>query len=485
MARDWTKGNILHNLLRLSWPMMVTNLVMILGPTIDMLWVGRLGSDSLAVFGVAGLPTMLVMGSTIGLIMGMRAMVARYVGAGDIQGANHVAQQAFVISAVFSAAAALVGIFFTEEILGLFRLEADVVALGGMYLRIMLISTAPMIFRFMAEGIMQASGDAETPMVISVTYRVVHVVLAPFLILGWWIFPSMELAGIGVTNAVSQSLGMIFSLWCLFGGRSVYFNWAGWRRRLRSRPTASSPAPEDGSTSAGLIGFGPARLRLSLRDFRLDTGVIWRMVKIGLPAMVSNMQRGLSQAVLVFFMVPYGTLAVAAHTIAQRLEFFMFMPGVSFGTASATLVGQNLGAGQPERAEKSTWLAVVTVTCVLTVVSLAILFWAENVAGIFNTAPELLALAGTFLRIAVVAYIVFPVTTVFMSALSGAGDTLPPMVVSLVTVWLVVLPLALFLPNVADLGVYGVRWAMISGPVLGVVSYVVYFRMGRWKRKMV
>jgi len=427
--------------------MVISNSLNMLGPTIDMVWVGKLGAASIAGVGVAGIAVMLIMSAIMGLMMGMRAMIARFVGAGDVEGANHVAQQGFAISATFAILMAVVGIFFAEPIMRLFGLEPDVVSEGVAYMRIIFVGAAAMSFRMMTEGVMQASGDAQTPMRITIFFRIFHVALCPFLVFGWWIFPRLGVSGAATTNVVSQSVGLIISLWVLFTGRS--------------------------------------RLRLSLKNFHLDPKIIWRIVRIGFPALVSGIQRTFSQFFVMLFMAPFGTIAVAAHTINQRIEMMLFMPGMAFGMASGVLVGQNLGANQPERAERSAWLAGGLVEALLVTCSLAILLWAENIVRIFNAEPGLVATASTFLRIAVAGYVVLGLMTVFMQALQGAGDTVPTMIISMVTVWLVTLPLAYFLPRITDLGMNGVRWGMAAGMIFAALTYTVYFRLGRWKRKKV
>jgi len=427
--------------------MVVTNTLMMLGPTIDMIWVGKLGTASIAGVGVSGMAVMVSMGAMMGLAMGMRAMVARFIGAGDIAGANHVARQGFVISAVFAIVVAVIGIFLAERILILFGLEADVVAEGTAYMRILFVGSLAMSLRMMTEAVMQASGDTISPMKITIGYRLFHVALCPFLIFGWWIFPHLGVSGAAITNIISQSLGTAIGFWFLFSGRT--------------------------------------RLRLTMSNFHLDLNIIWRIVRIGFPALVSGIQRSISQFILMYFVVPYGTLAVAAHTINQRVEMIMMMPAMAFGMASGVLVGQNLGAGQPERAEKSAWLAVGWVEGVAIIGSVLILVWAENIVRIFNAEPGMVEIASDFLRIAVTGFIMLGFMAVTMQALQGAGDTMPPMVVSVLTVWLVTLPLAYFLPKVTDMGVYGVRWAMVAGMAVPAVALTIYFKLGRWKQKQI
>jgi len=273
------------------------------------------------------------------------------------------------------------------------------------------------------------------------------VALCPFLIFGWWIFPRLGVSGAALTNVVSQSLGGFLALWYLFSGRT--------------------------------------KLRLTLKNFRVDLDIIWRMVKIGIPASVMGMERSFGNLVLMRFITPFGTLAVAAHTIVQRVEMLLYMPGVGLAQASGVLAGQNLGARQPERAERTGWVTAGLVEGIMVAGSVSILLWAESIVSIFSTEPGVVEITSTFLRIATAAYILQGFSIAFMMTISGVGDTLPPMLMTLLYMWGVQVPLAFFLPQITDLGVYGVRWAIVAGVVVGVLSYIIYFRLGRWKRKEV
>jgi len=435
------------NLLSLSWPMIVTNTLMMLGPTIDMVWVGKLGSSAIAGVGVSGMAVMLLNSMMMGLSQGMRAVIARFIGAKNFDGANHSAQQAFAICAAFSVVMAFVGIFFAEPILVLLGLEADVVTEGATYMRILFIGSVSMSYRMLIESIMQASGDTVSPMKLTIIYRVFHVALCPVLIFGWWIFPEMGVSGAALTNVISQTLGTAIGVWFLFTGRT--------------------------------------RIRMTLKDFRLDFSMIWRIVRIGLPALVSGLQRSASQMILIWFVVPFGTIAVAAHTLNQRIEMIMFMPCFAIGMASGVLTGQNLGAEQPDRAAKGSWIAVLLTEILMICFCIAILAGAEHIVGLFNSEPGLVAMSSTFLRIAVAGYVFLAFVAVLMNSLQGAGDTVPPMLVSMTAVLIITLPLAYFLPRITDLGVLGIRWAMASEMMVQAFFFIIYFRTGRWKTKYV
>jgi Na+-driven multidrug efflux pump len=474
---DWTQGSILGNLLKLSWPMVVSSTLMMIGPTIDMIWVGKLGSASVAGVGVAGIAVQLTMGAMMGLAMGMRALIARSIGAGDVDSANHVAQQGFVVSCGFAILMAIIGIFLSERILGIFELEPEVVVEGSNYLRIQFVGMAAVTFRITVEGVMQASGDAVTPMVTATIYRLFHITLSPFLIFGLWIFPELGVSGAAVTNVISQSLGVALGMWYLLNGKSLTFIGRSGQDEI-GRPAGSR-----------YFWWIPrnrlSRMRLSFRNYRFNFATIRRIIRIGAPAMVSGMQRTLGQFILMKFVSPFGTYAVAAHSVVQRIEMVLFIPGMAFGQAAGVLAGQNLGAQKPERAERSAWMSLMLSEVFLIACSLVLLVWPSQVVSIFNSEPGLLAIAVTYVRIAITGYVLMGFTSTLMSVLSGAGDTIPPMIFSLITAWGVQLPLAFFLPKVGDLGVFGVRWAISSGFILGSVLFLVYFRTGRWKRKRV
>ncbi|MBA7675324.1 putative FMN/FAD exporter YeeO [subsurface metagenome] len=445
--KDWTKGSIIHNLWSLSWPMTVSTTVRMMGPTIDLIWIGKLGAAPLAGVGVASMLVMMVNSAKMGLQTGTRAMIARFIGAGDEQGANHVAQQAFVISIVFSVIIAAIGIFLADATLRLFGLEADVIREGAAYMRIQFVGMVFMSFWMLSQSIMEASGDVMTPMRITIGTRLLHVALAPFLIFGWWIFPRLGVSGAALANIADTSVAVVIGMWILFSGRS--------------------------------------RLRPTMRGFRFDGSMIWRIVKIGIPASVTGMERSMANVLVMWFVVPFGTFAVAAHSLMERVGMFLRMPAMGMGRASGVLAGQNLGAGHPDRAERTGWIASGLYSGFMLIISVCIWFWAEYVIRLFNPEPRLVEIGATFLRIEIVGYIVFGLGMTLMNCLNGVGDTMIPMLTTLVSMWGVQVPLSYFLTRFTNLGMYGVRWGLVTGIIVRSVIFAVYFKVGRWKRKQV
>ncbi|MEK7353398.1 MAG: MATE family efflux transporter [Chloroflexota bacterium] len=443
--RDWTKGNILNNLVSLAWPIMIGSVLNTLGPVVDMIWVGKLGAASVAGVGVAAMLVQLLDALKMGLDMGTRAMIARLVGAGDNRGANNVALQGYVVTIGFAAIMGTLGVIFAGPIMTTMGLSPEVVARGAPYLRIQFVGILIMGLVRQNDGTMYASGDTLTPMRVAIVYRLFHIILDPFLIFGWWIFPRLETSGAAYANLISQGLGAGIGLWILINGYT--------------------------------------RLRLNFKGFRPDANIIWRIVKIGVPASFTGMERNFGQLAMVWFVVPFGTVAVAAHSVIQRVEQFMQMPGQGLGQATGIMAAQNLGANQPERAEKSGWLGATLYSGIMIVAAIVLWFWAENIVRIFNSEPGLVKVAAAFIRIQIVGYLVFGYAVVLQQCLTSTGNTMAPALVVLLSIFGVQLPLAFFLTRFTSLGVYGTRWAIVISTIVTAVAYAIYFRMGKWKRK--
>ncbi len=445
--RDWTKGSVIKNLVLLSWPMVIMESLWVISQIVDLIWVGKLGPNSIAGVGIANIILMLVWSVDMALIAGVRAMIARRIGEGDIQGANQVLGQAITLGIIWALLVTVVGVFMDASALGFFGVEVEVITESLAYLRVTLTGWIAMEIMVVCIYSIQASGDTVTPMIVEVLIRIVHIVICPFLVLGWWIFPEMGVSGAALSNVISQSLGGVILLWILFKGRT--------------------------------------RLQLTLKGFHFEPRIIWRILKIGIPVLVMGLQGAFSGMLLMRFVSPFGALAVAAQSLASRTEMFLFVPGMALGTGAGVLVGQNLGASQVDQAKRTAWIAVSIVESFMIICSIVILVLSRNIVGLFTVDPELIELGGVFLRIATASYLVIALSSVLQNCIAGAGDTVPNMIVSLAVVWLIQLPLAYYLSKSTTLGVLGIRWAMVISTVTAAIAYTLYFISGRWKNKKV
>lgn len=417
------------------------------GPTIDMIWVGRLGPDAIAAVGVSGMIVMFIMTVMMGVAIGARALIARFIGMKQPNEAVRVARQSFFIAIGFSIIIATVGILLSDTILSLMGVEDEVLRLGIAYLKINFCGAVIMSTGMICETIMQSSGDTITPMIIGILSKVFHVFLSPLFIFGWLFIPGMGVVGAALANVCSLLIGLLFNMFVLFTGKT--------------------------------------QLHLHLRGTRIDPPLMWRILKIGIPGVVMMAQKNLSNLIVMKLIVQYGTLAVAAHTVLQRVEMIFFMVGIGMGSAAGVLAGQNLGAGEPERAGKSGIYAIGIAETFVVIACTLVFIYPTTVISIFTQDPELIEVTTVYLRIGVVGYLMCGLEPVFLNFFTGVGDTTIPMVFEVGTTWCLLLPMAIIFPKLWGSEVIGIRWAMALSFVMLTCAYVVLFMMGKWKNKQV
>ena len=447
LHKEWTEGPIVKNLMLLAWPMIVMEATYMVSQLLDMVWVGRAGAASIAGLGIANLVLMIVSTVDMGLISGSRAMIARFIGEKDYEGARKVAAQTYIMAISWGLLVTIFGTLFAGNIISLFGVEPAVAAEGAKFARIFFAGWMTLEILIMSLYTMQSSGDSFRPMVIEIGMRVVHVILSPLLVLGLWIFPQMGISGAALTNVICQGLGAVAAVWLLFSGHT--------------------------------------RIKLSWRDFRFVPSLAWRMIKIGLPSLVSMLQANVSMFVLTWIVIPFGTEALAVYSIVGNIQGFLTTPSIGLGNAVSVLVGQNLGAKKPDRAVKSTLYGAGILQAFLITCGIIILIWAEKILGLFDNDPALIAIGASFLRIATFGYLFIGINAALSNCINGAGDTMPNMLINIGMTWLAQIPLAYLLSHFTSLGFEGIRWAIGISIAVGCVAYFIYFQTGRWKHKKV
>ena len=298
-------------------------------------------------------------------------------------------------------------------------------------------------------SIFQASGDSLTPFRVQGFGRISHLVLSPLIIFGWGIpgFSGMGIAGASVSNALTGALGLCYLVYILFTGKS--------------------------------------RMHLTFTGYTIDLPTIWRMVRLGLPASANQLERTLGDLVLLLFVAPFGTTSVAAYHLAHRANQVINFAAGGTGQASGVIVGQSLGADRPQRARQTVIWAVAFVTYAALISGCLVIAFPQVLLAIFNPDPELLEVATVWLRIQAIGFIVVAPSRVFNQSFSTAGDTVTPMLVTLLTVWGVQQPLAYVLPRITGLGEYGVALAPVIAGFSRNLIYFPYFFWGPWLRKKV
>ena len=426
---------------------MVQGALTVVDQFVDFIWAGRIGARTMAAVGIAQSYAMLAMTGRMGFDTAARAIVARAVGARDYPLANHATMQAFTLSGAYSLSMALIGLLLTETLLRLVGASEAVVAAGATYMRVQLIGMAAGAFHAMSSAALQASGDPMTPMKSTMVSRLVHICLSPCLVFGLLWFPRLGIAGAALANIIALCLGAAVNFYFLFTGGS--------------------------------------RLHLTFRGYRLDFSLIWRLVKLGAPAGVGSIQRSVNQIAFVAIVASFGDYALAAFYLTRRAENITNMSGGGFGQAGGTLAGQNLGAGKPERARSSIAWAVSIVAVIQGLFGIFIVIFPQGFISIFSHDPGLIGLATTWVRIAALQFLFLGPAIVFSTAISTAGDTMAPMMIQVITGWVLEIPLAIALSRIGSLGQFGVPWAMVIALGLRILIYIPYFRRGSWMRKRV
>ena len=443
-TRDLTTGSIPRNLWFLAWPLSVEGALRVVDQIADLVWAGVFGHRAIAGMGAAQQYNQVAFTARMGFDVGMRAMVARAIGMGDVELAQRVVLQAASLTLAYGVVMVFVGIFLTEALLNLIGVSEGVIALGARYMQIQFIGQAAMGFQNLSGHSLAAAGDTMTPMKATVVSRVIHLALSPVLMFGLLGMPDLGLAGAAVATIIAHLCSLGLLLYVLFKGTS--------------------------------------RLHLTLRGYRLDWPLLRELIRIGTPAAVNGMERSLAQLVLLGLVTPFGDYAVAAYTLTRRVEMFGHMGSQGFGQAAGIVVGQNLGRGNIARAKETVLWAAGIAMAINGVLTLAIVAFPEAFLSIFSRETEFLEVAKTWLLIQVVGYVAMGIGNVAAQSFQTAGATVVVMFVTLVTMWGIEFPVALYLSRETELGALGIAWALVTPMLARPLFFIPYFFWGRWYR---
>ena len=442
-SRDLTEGSIAKNIWYLALPMMVGNVLQDLFNIVDMIFVGKLGPAAIAAVSMSGILLMLVMTVAIGISTGTVALVARHFGAKQQEQAENVAIQAVFVGILSSVVLGVLGYLLAAPVLRLLGAGKDVVPLGTSYIQITSVGAITIFLGISLNSALRGAGDAVTPMKILVLSTVLNIGLDPLLIFGIWKFPRLGVAGSALATVISRGVGLLLLLRVFLNGHSL--------------------------------------LHLKWRRIRVDIKVIKRMIKIGVFGSLQMLIRNISALILIRIVAIYGTSAVAAYGIGMRLRMMVMMPGMGLANASATLVGQNLGAKQPKRAGKSAWLTTGFYEVFMVSVGVLFIIFAKDLIRIFNTDPQVIQLGTTYLRFLAPTFVFMALSIVLGRAMNGAGDTFSPMNITAVSFLGFRLPLAYVFAQVLKLATTGI-WAGIAvSNVVQGSAMAWWFKKGKWK----
>ena len=441
--KDFTTGSLNMSLFMLAVPMVLEMLMESLFAVVDAFYVSRVGIDALTTVALTEAVMMLVYSIAIGLSMSATAFVARRTGEKNLKEAATSAVQALYLALIVSIPISLAGIIFAPDILRLMGASQSVIAEGKNYTRIMLGGNIVIMLLFLNNAVFRGAGDASIAMRVLWLANILNMILGPLFIFGPGPFPELGVTGAAVATTTGRGIGVLYQMWNYSNRRSL--------------------------------------IRIHRDNLTFLPKIIVEMFKISLGGVSQFLISSASWIFVVKIIATFGSAVVAGYTVAFRVLVFTILPAWGLANAAATLVGQNLGAKQPERAEKSVWTACIYNMLFLGSVSVTYYIFAEQIVGIFSKEPEVLRSGVLCLRIICLGYVFYAWGMVIGQAFNGAGDTRTPTVLNLVCFWLIQIPLAYVLARTLKFGPAGVYAAgAISFSLLAVISIVV-FRRGRWK----
>jgi len=440
---DFTRGPVGRALGLLAIPMMLEMAMESVFAVVDIAFVSQLGTDAVAAVGITEAVVTVLYAVAIGLGMGVTAMVSRRIGAKDPEGAARTTGQAIWVGAAISLATGLIGVIFARDLLVMMGASDGVIETGVGYTTVLLGGSVSIVYLFLLNAAFRGAGDAAVALRSLWLANGINIVLDPCLIFGLGPFPELGVTGAAVATTIGRGTGVLYQLYFLVGGRG--------------------------------------RLAFRVSHLRTDAALIRQMLTISAGGVGQFLIATASWIGLMRIVALYGSSAVAAYTIALRMLEFALLPAWGLGNAAATLVGQNLGAGLPDRSAASAWQAARYNAVFMSVVGVLMLMFAPQVAGLFTADPEVLDYGTTCLRILGIGYPIYAVGMIMIQALNGAGDTLTPSVLNFICFWMLQIPLAYWLAQGAGFGPNGVFAAIVISESLLSLLTVIVFRRGRWK----
>jgi putative MATE family efflux protein len=440
---DYTEIKIGKAIFLLAVPMILELIMESTFAVVDIFFVGKLGSSAVATVGLTETYLFLLYSIGMGLSMAVTAIVARRIGEKEKEKAGISAVQSIFLAILVSLPFAVAGIFYSKELLALMGADEWVLKHGYSYMQWMLGGNAVIMLLFIINAIFRGAGDAAIAMRVLWIANGINMVLDPLLIFGWGPFPELGIEGAAIATNIGRGIGVLTQFYFLFKGVK------------------------------------------HIRVFREQIQLHWKTIS----AIIKTSLGGIGQMIVamtswIFIMrilAEFGSEIIAGTTIAMRIMMFTMMPAWGMSNAVATLVGQNLGAKKPDRAEKSVWITGVWNMVFLIGVAVVYFVASESLVGIFTGDTKVISVGAMWLRIVSYAYFIYGWWMVAVQAFNGAGDTITPTKINFVFFWLIEIPLSYFMAKTLDMGYSGVFWAIfIAETSVGLFTLWLFTR-GKWK----
>jgi putative MATE family efflux protein len=445
--QDFTTGSLNRSILLLAIPMVLEMVLESLFAVVDVFWVGRLGAHAVATVGLTESLLALVFAIGLGLSLSTTAMVARRIGEKDPEDAAIAGVQAIVLGLGISLAMGIPAGIFAPQLLKLMGASPAIVVMGSGYARIALGGCGAIIMLFLNNAIFRGAGDAAIAMRLLWVSNIINLVLDPLLIFGIGPFPRLGVTGAALATFTGRSIGVLYQFYRLMKGSE--------------------------------------RIRILIRHLRINISVMARLLRVSLTGMLQFAIANASWIFLVRIVSVFGSDSVAGYTVAIRIVVFFILPAWGLSNAAATLVGQNLGAGQPDRAAQAVWRTAFYNMLFLGSIGIVFIVFATPVVKLFVDDPAVIPIAALALRTFACGNVGYAYGMVMLQAFNGAGDTFTPTLVNFFGFWVLELPLAWVLAVTLRLRAEGAFLALVIAECAMAVAGIALFRQGRWKKQQI
>jgi putative MATE family efflux protein len=445
--QDFTNGKLSRAIFLLSIPMVLEMLMESVFAIVDIFFVSKLGPDAVATVGITESLLTIVYAIGAGLAVGTTAVVSRRIGQKKYEGASVAAFQALFAGLIVSLLIAIPGAMFASKLLIIMGGEQEMVREGFMYTTIMLGGNGIIMLLFIINAVFRSSGDAAISMRVLLIGNLINLILDPCFIFGLGPFPELGIKGAAVATCIGRGVAVMYQFYLLFNGI--------------------------------------CRVKLKIRHLFIQISVLWKLIRLSLGGIGQSMIPTISWIALVRIVSDSGSEAIAGYTIAIRIIAFSLLPSWGLSNAAATLVGQNLGARKPDRAQRSVWITGKINMIFLGLIAVVLISIPGYFIGLFIDNPAVMESGKTCLRIISYGYVLYALGMVMVQALNGAGDTGTPTMINFFCFWLIEIPLAYYLAIRLGYEEKGVSIAIITAESLMALWAMFLFRKGKWKLREV
>jgi len=443
---ELTEGDLFRGLITIAAPIVAGNVLQSGLELVDLFFVGRLGAEAIAGVAMSTSIVMVLMTVIIGIVTANTAFVSRYYGAKNYDMVAKGVSHTLILGLIFSILLSVVGILYAEDMLLLLGAEPSVALLGASYLTVLFTGSVTLVELWVINSSFQSCGDATTPMLLVVLANILNIALDPLLIFGYGVVPACGVAGAAYATVISRSVAFTIAFALLLSGKT--------------------PIP------------------FSLRT-KFEFPLAWRLIRVAVPNSVQSGLRSVTFLAMMAIVAVFGTAAISAYGIVGRLELVALMPGFGIATATAVIVGQNLGAKKPERAEAGVRLSALMNGGFMAVMGAAFYLAAPAIVEIFDPSGASTEIGVSYMQTVAPFYVFIAVAIILGFALNGAGDTKKPMYATLFSMVLFQVPLACILPEFLGIGIAGVWLAVICGTILQTGILFTMYRHGGWKSTVI